>query len=274
MTTTHQVQPSTVKAPGSRLRYFTRGDGPVLLLIAGGHGDASKTDALAAHLADSHTVVTYDRRGLSGSTTGAPARSISVHADDASRILAAVTAQPAHVYGTSFGGAIALALAAAHPAQVAAAIVHEPAAMTLLPDVERAVATQDLLTVERAFAADGVGAALREFATFADIDPTDREADVIPSAPTSQQLANMAFFVTHDLPALRNHVVELGELRNATTRLVPAVGANSGHIWPHACGVRLAEGLGVAPEILPGGHNGYVFRPRETAHRLREVLNG
>src|SRR5690348_8349037 len=64
---------SVLEVPGGRLRSFVRGSGPALVLIAGGHGDASRTEALARHLAYQYTVLTYDRRGLSGSTTSAPA---------------------------------------------------------------------------------------------------------------------------------------------------------------------------------------------------------
>jgi hypothetical protein len=34
----------------------------------------------------------------------------------------------------------------------------------------------------------------------------------------------------------------------------------------------LARELGTRLEPFPGGHNGYVFRPRETAERIRAVL--
>lgn len=53
---------------GAHLHYEVRGTGTVLLMLTGGHGDAHTMDALADHLADQYTVVTYDRRGLSRST--------------------------------------------------------------------------------------------------------------------------------------------------------------------------------------------------------------
>ena len=264
---------STITVPGGRLRYFTRGSGPVLLLIAGGHGDASKSDALGNHLADTYTVLTYDRRGLSGSTTDAPAGSLATHAEDASRVLATVTGEPAYVYGTSFGGLVALTLASRHPEQVRAVVAHEPGALSLLAGAERAAAVDDLLAVEEAFGSDGVEAALRTFAETFDIDPADREPDVELSPQSPQQLANMEFFIRHDLPAMLSHLLELSDLRDSAVHVVPAVGASSAHLWPHHCGRLLAERLGLPYETFPGGHNGYVFRPRETADRLREVLN-
>lgn len=271
MTTDRLERWTTV--PGARLHYVLRGSGPLLLLIAGGHGDATKSEALAVHLADAYTVLTYDRRGLSGSSTDDPARTIATHADDAAGLLAAVTSGPAHVYGTSLGALIALDLAARYPDLVGTVVAHEPGATTLLPERGRRAAIQDLLAVEEAFAAHGADAALRRFAQLADIDPTDSEPDVrVGGTPGPQQQANFELLVTHDLPAIREYELELDGLRASSARLVPAIGASSGHIWPNECGRLLAAALGLPYETFPGGHNGYVFRPRGTAERLREVL--
>lgn len=268
-----EILESSTTVPGGRLRFLTRGSGPLLLLVAGGHSDATKSAALAGHLADTFTVVTYDRRGLSSSVTDEPARSLVVHAEDAARLLEAVTDGPAHVYGTSLGGLIALTLAARRPELVDVVVAHEPPVLDLLAPARREVASADLLAVEEAFAAEGPEAAMRTFARFADIDPTDREPDVELRAQNRQEMTNFEFLVQHDLRLIRSHRLDLGALRESRTRVVPAVGASSSHIWPHACGTLLAEALGVGYEVFPGGHNGYVFRPRETAGRLREELD-
>ena len=56
-----------VKADGADLYVERRGDGPPLLLIAGGGGDCGAFSALAELLASSYTVLGYDRRGNSRS---------------------------------------------------------------------------------------------------------------------------------------------------------------------------------------------------------------
>ncbi|MDO2969890.1 alpha/beta fold hydrolase [Mycobacteroides abscessus] len=50
--------------------------------------------------------MTYDRRGLSRSKIDDPSKALSLqtHSDDASRLLAALTAEPAFVLGNSIGG--------------------------------------------------------------------------------------------------------------------------------------------------------------------------
>ncbi|MEO8185433.1 MAG: alpha/beta hydrolase [Deltaproteobacteria bacterium] len=117
----------TLPVPGASLRYEVRGAGPVLLMLAGGHGDAESMEAFASPLADHYTVVTYDRRGLSRSQVDDPSAVIDVerHSDDAHRLLAAVTAEPAFVFGNSIGALVGLDLTASHPTQVRVLVAHE-----------------------------------------------------------------------------------------------------------------------------------------------------
>ena len=63
---------------GATLFYRVRGTGPLLLILAGGHGDADTTDGLCEQLIDYYTVVTYDRRGLSRSTVDASSGSLTI----------------------------------------------------------------------------------------------------------------------------------------------------------------------------------------------------
>jgi pimeloyl-ACP methyl ester carboxylesterase len=94
---------ATLAVPGAHLYYEVRGTGPVLLMLTGGHGDAHPMDALANHLADQYTVVTYDRRGLSRIMLDDPPTTLRLetHSDDASRLLTALTTEPAFVFGTA-----------------------------------------------------------------------------------------------------------------------------------------------------------------------------
>jgi pimeloyl-ACP methyl ester carboxylesterase len=268
----YEATESVLDVPGGRLRSFLRGSGPSLVLIAGGHGDATRTEALANHLADRYTVLTYDRRGLSGSTTSAPAKTLATHADDLSRLLGRRTAEPIHVYGTSFGALIALELAATNAERLGVVIAHEPPVIQLLPMSERRAAEQDLRDVESGFLTGGVGAGLQRFAEVLHIDPADGEPDVEVAAAGPRQMSNAEFFLTHDLPVLQRHAVDLAALKASPARIVAGGGQNSGSIWPHRCGRLLADELAVPFEAFPGGHNGYAFRPRATAERIHRVL--
>lgn len=264
----------TLDVPGARLRYLLRGDGPLLVLIAGGDGDAAASEGLAAHLAGEYTVLTYDRRGLSGSTIDdpAPPTTITTHADDVHHLLTALTSEPARVYGSSIGAMIALELVARHPEQVAVLVAHEPPATQLLPEAERTHAAHEQQEIEEIFRKEGAYPALGRFAKLIGLDPTDREPDAEITPPGPGRVANLEFFLTNDAPAVAAHRLDLAALKAASTRVLPAVGETSGDIWPYKCGLLLAEALGTPHAEFPGGHNGSVFRPRAFAARLREVL--
>jgi pimeloyl-ACP methyl ester carboxylesterase len=267
------MRESVLDVPGARLRYFVRGNGPLLALVAGGHGDASVNDALAGQLASRYTVLTYDRRGLSGSGADEPgATTLATHADDLARLLAACTGEPALVYGSSLGALIALELTVRHAGKVGVVVAHEPPVTQVLPGPERERALRDLRGAEEAYRAEGVIPALRRFAEFAGIDPADREPGVGVRAQGPRQLANAAFLLAYDVPAIRGHTLDLAALKGSAARVVPAAGENSRHVWPHRCARLLAGELGAECAVFPGGHNGYVFRPRGTAERLHQVL--
>ncbi|GAA3082772.1 alpha/beta hydrolase [Streptomyces olivoverticillatus] len=261
-----------LEVPGARLRYAVRGEGPLLLLVAGGHYGVDANEPLARRLADRYTVLTYDRRGLSGSSTDAPATTLATHADDVSRLLSALTPEPALVYGTSLGALISLELTVRHPGQVAVVVAHEPPVTQLLPEPGRSLALGQLLTVEETFRAQGAALAMRRFAVDIDIDPNDCEPDVPARAPGPDHLRNAEVLLTHDIPAIRAHVLDVAALKGSPAQVIPAASENSGHVWPHTCAAMLAAELGTRLETFPGGHNGYVFRPRGTAERIRAVL--
>ncbi|MEU2023692.1 alpha/beta fold hydrolase [Streptomyces sp. NPDC016469] len=242
----------------------------MLLLIAGGHHGVDATEPLARNLADRYTVVTYDRRGLSGSTAGTPAKTLATHAEDASRLLRTLAPEPAHVYGTSIGALVALELTIRHPDQVAAVVAHEPPAARLLPEPGQGIGR--LLAVEETFRTRGADAAMRRFAADLGIDPADSEPDLPPRTPHPGRLRNAEVLLTHDLPAIRAHVTDLAALAASPARIVAAAGETSGHTWTYACAELLAGALGTPLETFPGGHNGYVFRPRATADRIHAVL--
>ncbi|WP_328616195.1 alpha/beta hydrolase [Amycolatopsis sp. NBC_00355] len=57
----------TLAVPGATITYDVTGSGPVLLLIPGGPADATGFAPIRPLLAEDHTVVTFDPRGISRS---------------------------------------------------------------------------------------------------------------------------------------------------------------------------------------------------------------
>jgi pimeloyl-ACP methyl ester carboxylesterase len=295
------MRTDTLAVPGATLYYEIRGAGPTLLLICGGVYDAAGYAGLAERLADRYTVVTYDRRGNSRSPlTGPPTpQQVEEHAEDARRILAAVDAEPALVFGNSSGASIGLELVARHPELVRVLVAHEPPVFDLLDDREH---WATLMTeVEQAYARDGAAAAgavfgagmhMRGGSSSADGSPSadgtssaeperipggaEASADLDPelAAMMGRMQANMEFFIGYEVPPFGRFSPDLPALRAAGTRILPAVGAESEGEPPHRCGLVLADRLGVAAVVFPGDHGGFGTRVDEFAAGLRQVLQG
>jgi pimeloyl-ACP methyl ester carboxylesterase len=119
---------------GAEIYCERRGNGPLLLLITGGMGDAGFYYSAADILANEFTVLNYNRRCNSRSTGD---RSIDMtvaqQARDAAAIIKAMGHDKAIIFGSSGGGIIGLELAAAKPEVINFLIVHEPPVIELLP---------------------------------------------------------------------------------------------------------------------------------------------
>lgn len=105
-------------ADGGRLAYTARGDGPALVLISGLGGLASFWNAFAGVCAPYFRVVTYDHRGVGGSSALDGPTTIAAMRDDLTGLLDHLGIETAVVLGHSTGGAIAQSLALAHPERV------------------------------------------------------------------------------------------------------------------------------------------------------------
>ena len=105
-----------VSAPdGTPIAYWTTGTGPSVVLVHGTTSDHTTFHELVPHLAESRTVVTFDRRGRgqSGDGDGSPYR-IEREFEDVAALVDCVAAQqgaPADVVSHSFGAFVALGAA-------------------------------------------------------------------------------------------------------------------------------------------------------------------
>ena len=259
--------------PGATLHYKMRGEGPLLLLVQGGDGDADGMDALADQLIDSYTVLSYDRRGLSRSPVSdrsAPV-SMSTHSEDAARLLAAVTDEPALVFGASLGAVLGLDLISRHPGQVGLLVAHEPPLPGLLPEPERGQGIRDQEEVEELYRRRGIAAAMQKFVALAGLSFDDREPDVSVPQPRPERMANLELFLSRDAPAVHRYQLDRSALQEVAARIVPAAGGNT-EAFPGRCAQGLASELGRPLAEFPGGHSGFMMRPRAFGARLRAVL--
>lgn len=256
--------------PGATLRYDVRGSGPVLLMM-GTPMDATGFAALAPLLERDHTVVTYDPRGIARSSVDDREAEVTPEqlADDLSRLLAAVTDEPAAVLGSSGGAIAGLALAAAHPEQVSVLVAHEPPVIALLPDADERSA--DVLGIYELFRSDGVFAAMGRFLQVIGIT-SPMSAEPMPAAALDAIARDTAYFMATLLRTVSLWRPDLDALRAASTRIVIGVGATSTGQLANRTALALAERLGETSVEFPGDHGGFAGEPAGFAEVLRAVL--
>lgn len=90
------------------------GSGMPLLLMHGAEGNHRMFDALVPHLAPHFTVIAYDQRDCGDTANPKSPATMTDLADDAAGLLTALGHARAAVYGSSFGGRVAQALAHRH----------------------------------------------------------------------------------------------------------------------------------------------------------------
>ncbi|MCE7003896.1 alpha/beta fold hydrolase [Kibdelosporangium philippinense] len=94
----------------TQIAYTTRGSGPAVVLVGGGLDDGTENAPLAEALAQWFTVLNYARRGRGDSGDTLP-YFLSREVEDLAAVMSVVDG-PAHVFGASSGGALALEAAA------------------------------------------------------------------------------------------------------------------------------------------------------------------
>jgi len=119
---------------GVELYYELTGSGDPLVLVHGSWVDHKSWQPVVPGLAGSFRVLTYDRRGHSLSEKPPGQGSRREDEDDLAALMEALGLAPAHVAANSFGGSIALGLAARRPELFRSLIVHEAPLMGIVAD--------------------------------------------------------------------------------------------------------------------------------------------
>jgi pimeloyl-ACP methyl ester carboxylesterase len=281
----------TLDAPGAVLHYDVRANDsstqPVLLIIGSPMG-ADGFVTLAGHF-DDRTVVTYDPRsaGRSRRTDGASQTTPDEHADDLHRLISALDAGPVDIFASSGGAVNALALVARHPEQVRTLVAHEPPAMAELPDAETVLAV--CVDMHETYQRSGFGPAMAKFIAMVSYSgplPSDYLDQPAPDPaafglPTEDDGSRDHPLVGQNMISGSHYQHDFAALRAASTRVIVAVGQESGQMVAGRAGVAVAERLGTAPVTFPGGHDGFLGgeyggmgQPDAFAATLRTVLAG
>lgn len=282
----------TLETPEADLVHDVRGPLPPAggrppLLMIGQPMQADGFATLASHFPD-RTVVTYDPRGLGRSTRkdGRTDHRPEVQAADIHALVEALGAGPVEIFASSGGAVTGLALVAAHPDDVTVLVAHEPPLIPVLPD--EAAAERARAGFRDAYEAKGNGAGMAAFIAmtswqgeftedFFAQPPADPAAFGLPAEDDGTRddplLSDRSWAVSSyhpDVPALLA----------APTRVVIAVGEETGDTFTGRTAVATAELLGQEVTVFPSHHGGfagdefgYPGQPEAFARRLRDVLD-
>jgi pimeloyl-ACP methyl ester carboxylesterase len=279
MIITGDITTRSLDVPGARLHYEVRGSTGPLVLVVGSPMGTADFAPFADALATDRTVVTFDPRGLAGSTIEDPTQDATpdLRADDVAAILDALGAESADVFGTSGGAVTGLALVTRHPGRVRRFIAHEPPLLELLPDAETQRAGTD--AVIETFRRDGPDAAFAHFMANAGYDMSDPTLGPPPGpepteAEMAKRMADAVRFFSHELRDTTRYLPDVAALRASSTEVLVGIGVDSGHLLTHRTSTALCELLGSSPVDFPGEHVGFMEAPGAFADRVREVLGG
>jgi pimeloyl-ACP methyl ester carboxylesterase len=282
----------TLEAPGAHLVYDVHGplptaDGRPPLFMIGQPMSAAGFRALTALFPD-RTVVTYDPRGLGRSvrTDGRVDNNPEDQAADVHAVIAALDAGPVDMFASSGGAVTALALVSAHPDDVRTLVAHEPPIIPVLPDA--AAAERAHRGMREVYQAKGFGTGMAAFIAMTSWSGEFTDDYFAQPAPDPAAFGMPAEDDgSRDDPLLSDRSLAIVEYRPdpaalaaAPTRVVVAVGEETGDTFTGRTAVATAELLGQRATVFPSHHGGfldgefgYAGQPEAFAGRLREVLD-
>jgi pimeloyl-ACP methyl ester carboxylesterase len=278
----------TLEVPGAVLTYDVRQpEAPSQhppLFVFGSPMAASGFAQLVGQL-DDRALITYDPRGAERSRLAADGRvTAELHADDLHRVVEATGLGAVDAFGSSGGGAFALAWIVDHPDDVRTLVSHEPPLVTLLEDSDVALRVQ--ADIVDTYQRDGYGPAMAKFIQLV------MHAGPLPPDYLDQPAPDPATFGlpadddgSRDDPLLSRNLAmpafepDVAAVRASSVRIVPAIGAQGEGTMARRGGEALAAALGVDPVVFPGDHGGFAANqwspgndPAAFAAKLREVL--
>jgi pimeloyl-ACP methyl ester carboxylesterase len=281
-----------LQTTGAEIAYDVLGplptaDGRRPLLMIGQPMTASGFGALASHFPD-RTVLTYDPRGLGRSTRsdGRVDQSPTVQADDVHALIVALGEAPVDMFASSGGAVTALALVTAYPDDVLTLVAHEPPLIPVIAD--GAAAERALAAVRAEYEANGSNAGMAAFMAmtswegeFTDEYFAQPAADpALFGMPTDDDGSRDDPLLSDRSDAVSSYLPDIEALVAGPTRVVIAVGQETGDRFTGRTSVAIAALLGQPVTVFPshhggflGGEHGYPGQPEAFAHKLRDVLD-
>ncbi|NGN66537.1 alpha/beta hydrolase [Streptomyces sp. A7024] len=287
------METHTLKTDGAEIVYDVRRpaggtDQQPPLVMIGQPMDAGGFRALAEQLPE-RTMVTYDPRGIGRSTRsdGRVDHTPETQAEDVHAVIEAVGGGPVELFASSGGAVTALALVARYPGDVSTLVAHEPPLIKILPDAE--AAWRAGTGIRDSYYQGGWGAGMATFVAMTSWEGEFTDAYFAQPAPdpaafgmpTEDDGKRDDPLLGERSWAITSYRPDTAALTAAPTRVVIAVGEETGDTLTGRTAKAIAEQLGQQPAVFPSHHGGfagdeygYPGKPAEFAVRLTEVLGG
>ena len=253
-----------VEANGATFHVEVTGHGTPVLLVPGAGGDARQYRELARILAQSHTVIAYDRRnnGRSSRQPDWAETSVDQQAGDLVALVETLATEPVVVFGNSTGAVIALAGALKAPGRFAGVVLHEPALLGVLADPDDAMATVQPV-IAAGVEAGGLAGGAEAFVRFAAGDA----APLLPPDFLDGLRANARVLLEAEFGAFASWRPEPEALSGMGVPLAVLSAEQTAPFFVEAA-EWIASAAGLAGRTLPGGHMGFLDHPRELAKEI------
>lgn len=264
---------ATIFVNGVELHHEIVGAGPPMVLVHGSWSDHTAWQPAAALLADDFQVVSYDRRGHSRSERPSGSRARRQDEDDLAALIEAQDLGPAHLVASSFGGLVALGLAARRPDLVRSVAAHEPPALPVfasgpqdkLVGAVMAIVTRVLDDID---AGEAESAARR----FMEVALGPGSWDLLPDGMRAAVIANAPAFAAEqrDPDCL---AVDFAGLDRLGSRVLLSAG-DASPLWLRAIAEELRERLPAAQAatIAGAGHVPHVTHPSELSELVKSFV--
>jgi pimeloyl-ACP methyl ester carboxylesterase len=259
----------TTSRDGTKIGYWTTGEGPPLLLVHGGLGDHRRWDALRPHLEPHVTVHAMDRRGR-GASEDHPDWSIEREYEDVAAVVDAVADESGadvDVYGVSLGGMCSLG-STAHTSNIRKLALYE--GWPYVP--EEATAPLDFVERMEALLVDGDREGVLEAVYRELLDLDDDEIEHLRAQP--EWSARVA--AAHTIPRELRTADEVPFDREMLARVEVPTLLLTGELGPDW---KVDEVAGALPDariaVLEGqAHTADLFAPEVVAEPLLDFLAG
>lgn len=257
---------------GTRIGFERSGSGPLIVLVAPALADRKDHRKLAGLLAETHTVINYDRRGR-GASTDAGNWEIAREIEDIGALIDAHGGTAA-VFGASSGAVLALDAASALPAKITRVVAYEP---PLIIDDRRARVPRDLAARLTTLIDQGhPSRAVTEFNTIALGASTFMVTAMRLMVPVWRGMVAMAPTTVYDVRLCEGlqdgRPLQVGRWNGLTAPTLILVGGKT-EPFMKSGSAALAEALGADREEIPRAHHGTpVMKPAVLKPSLMRFL--